>query len=83
VFGQTAEKVGESCLVCGLCIMMPIGNIISFLKIRRLIREKHGIEGTCCKDFLCMAFCGFCSIVQMAIEVEGDAPGGGQAMARE
>lgn len=37
-------QVGESCCSCGCCIMMPIGNFISWLKIREKVREAKGIE---------------------------------------
>lgn len=83
VFGQAAEKIGESCCKCGCCLLIPIANIIAFTRVRGAIREKHGIEGSCCKDFLCLLVCGFCTMFQTAKEVEDDAaPGDGQAMAR-
>ena len=44
VFGKTAEKVGESCCLCGAMLYVPIANIIALLKIRRLVRESHDIE---------------------------------------
>lgn len=82
VFGETAEKVGEDCCKCGFCIMCPIGNIISWLKIREKVRESKGIEGSCCNDFLCLWFCGICALIQTAAEV-GVRTSGGQAMVRE
>merc|ERR1712055_27803 len=74
VFGRTAEKVGESCGMCGFCIMMPIGNIISWMKIRGKVREAKGIEGSTCHDILMLCFCGMCALVQTAHEMEDAAP---------
>lgn len=82
VFGKTAEKVGESCCMCGAALFLPIANIIALLKIRRLVRESHGIEGSCCNDLLMWWFCGLCTLVQLAQEMDEGSPGE-QAIARE
>lgn len=83
VFGQTAEKVGEDCCKCGCFALIPIVNIFAMLKIREKVREAKGIEGTCCKDFLCFWLCGICTLIQTAREVDDEAAPGGEAMARE
>lgn len=84
VFGKAAESVGESCGKCGFCILMPIGNIISWLTIRRMVRENKGIEGSCCNDFLMGAFCGLCALVQLAHETgQADEAAQAESMARE
>lgn len=67
--------------MCGFCLLVPIADIVAFVKIRGKIREAHGIEGGCLGDLLCGLFCGFCAIVQMAAEVKDGAQA--LSMARE
>lgn len=82
VFGKNAEKVGAgSCIACALALYVPGLNIWAVTKVRGLIREKRGIEGSCCNDLLIWWFCGLCALIQEATEVEWDVPG--QLMARE
>lgn len=81
VFGKNAEKVGESCILCALALYVPGLNIFAVTKIRGLIREKKGIEGSCCDDLLMWWCCGLCALIQEAQEVEWNT--GGQLMARE
>lgn len=79
-FGKNAEAVGESCVVCGIALLVPIANIIAAMKIRGKIREQKGIAGSTFNDLLLICCCPLCTLVQEAQEVEGPA---GQAMARE
>lgn len=81
VFGRNAERVGENCLTCALAMFVPVLNIYAILKIRATIREKKGIDGSCCGDFLTWWCCPICALVQEANEVQWDQ--GGQLMARE
>jgi len=81
VFGRTAEKVGESCFLCGAALFVPILDCYALLSIRSKVREARGIEGSCCNDLVMWWFCGLCTLVQLAQEME-DSPGG-QAIARE
>ncbi|VDI23070.1 Hypothetical predicted protein [Mytilus galloprovincialis] len=81
VFGKNAEKVGESCVMCALALYVPGLNIFAMTKIRGLIREQKGIEGSCCNDLLIYMFCGLCAIIQEAQEVGSLQDG--QVMARE
>ena len=81
VFGKNAERVGESCVMCALALFVPILNFYAVTKIRGIIREKKGIEGSCIKDLVTWWCCGLCALVQEAQEVEWDKEG--QLMARE
>lgn len=82
VFGKNAEKVGAGgCVPCALALYVPGLNIWAVTKVRGIIREKRGIEGTCCMDLLTWWLCGICALIQEANEVEWDQPG--QMMARE
>lgn len=78
-FGKNAEAVGESCLLCGLSLFVPILNILAVTQIRGKIRESRNIEGNFIGDLLTHLFCPLCALVQEAQEVQ--APGG-QQMAR-
>jgi len=78
--GQTAEKVGESCFLYGfLSILGPIG-IWSRAKIRGKVRETKGIDGSFGSDCIMHWFCGLCSLIQEAQELEGVSQA--QSMAR-
>lgn len=79
-FGKTSEAVGESCVVCGIALLVPLVNIFAALKIRGKVREQKGIAGSTINDLLLICCCPLCTLVQQAQEVEGPA---GQAMARE
>ena len=39
-------QVGESCFLCGFCLLVPIGDCVSVVQIRGKVREQHGIEVT-------------------------------------
>ena len=49
IFGQTAEVMGESCVTCGVCLVIggPVA-IYAMAKVRGLVREKSGIEVSSC-----------------------------------
>lgn len=82
VFGKTAEKIGAgSCIQCALAMYVPILNIWACIKVRGMVREQSGIEGSCCNDFIFKALCPICTLVQEANEVDWN--NSGQAMARE
>ena len=81
VFGKNAEKVGEDCLPCALAFYVPGLNMFAATKIRGLIREKRGIEGSCFNDLLMWWCCGLCALIQEAQEVGWNSDG--QVMARE
>ncbi|XP_046333415.1 protein PLANT CADMIUM RESISTANCE 2-like [Haliotis rufescens] len=82
--GKIAEKTGESCCTYGcLSILGPIG-IYTRAKTRAKVRESKGIEGEFCNDCIMHWFCGICSIIQEAQEVDAlDRGGQQQAMARQ
>ena len=80
-FGKHAEKVGKSCIMCALALYIPILNFYAVTKVRGLIREKKGIEGSCFNDFLVWWCCGICALVQEAQEVQWDQEG--QLISRE
>ena len=75
VFGKNAEKVGEDCYTCGLAYNIPILNYYAATKVRGLIREKRGIEGSCGRDLLVTVFCRYCALIQEAREVEWEKDG--------
>jgi Cys-rich protein (TIGR01571 family) len=81
VFGKNAEKVGESCIMCALALYVPFLNFYAITKVRGLIRERRGIEGSCFNDLLTWWCCGLCALIQEAQEVSWDQEG--QLMARE
>ncbi|EDO36116.1 predicted protein [Nematostella vectensis] len=73
-FGKTAEAVGEDCLMCGIVLMVPCANIWFATQIRGKVREQKGIEGSFVNDLLMTWCCGFCSIIQEALEMGVKAP---------
>ncbi|XP_052814943.1 uncharacterized protein LOC128241871 [Mya arenaria] len=81
-FGQTAEAIGEgSCFTCGLAYLVPVLNLLMWIKIRGRIREQKGIEGDTIKDCLTILCCPLCALVQEAQEVKGSPQA--QSMCRE
>ncbi len=66
VFGQNAEKLGESCVMYGLSQVVPLLNLYCRTSVRGRIREQKGIEGSCFKDLLCVLFCPMCALAQEA-----------------
>merc|ERR1712244_3080 len=75
VHGKNAETVEEgSCLKCGLAMCVPGLNLYARVKVRGMIREKAGIEGSCCDDLLKVWFCHVCALTQEANEVDSLGP---------
>lgn len=72
--GKNAEAVGDSCLLCGLSLLVPLLDLFTMTSIRGKVREQHGIAGSFVGDFLLSCFCPLCSLVQVAQQVKG-APG--------
>lgn len=66
--GKNAEAVGESCVLCGLVLLVPIANIIFPATIRGKIREQKGIEGSLLTDILLHFCCTPCALCQEAQE---------------
>lgn len=69
--GKNAEAVGESCLLCGLIIVLPIANIIFPAQIRGKVREQKGIEGSFLGDIMWSFCCLPCSFIQVGQEIRG------------
>ena len=65
-FGKNAEQLGESCVMYGLSLLVPILGWWCRTQIRGKIREQKGIEGSCIKDLLCVMFCDPCALIQEA-----------------
>jgi len=82
VQGKIAEKVGESCVLCGLALLCPIADIVSRIILRGKVRDQKGIPGGVVMDCLTVFFCFPCSICQEAQEV-GALDNMAQSMARE
>lgn len=79
-FGKNAEAVGESCLLCGLALLVPLVDLWAVISIRGKIRESKGIQGSLVGDLLTWCVCPLCALVQESQELQGISP---QAMARE
>jgi len=81
--GKIAEKVGESCIVHGLLVCVPIANIICGAMIREKVRQNKGIDGTFVKDCLTIWCCFGCALCQEAVEVDALDKNMAASMARE
>ncbi|BFZ17038.1 hypothetical protein BsWGS_20077 [Bradybaena similaris] len=68
-YGKNAESVGENCLLCGLVYFIHPINLIFHTITRGKIREQRNIEGSVLKDFLTVAFCMCCALIQEAQEL--------------
>jgi len=79
--GQNAEAVGESCILYGVLSVLSCIGCWSRAKIRGMVREQKGIEGSFGNDMLMACFCPWCALVQEARELRGDVPGE-ESMAR-
>ena len=66
VFGQNAEKLGESCVMYGLSQLVPLLGLYCRVSVRGRIREQKGIEGSCFKDLLCVLCLPMCALAQEA-----------------
>jgi len=80
-FGKNAEAVGDSCLLCGLIMMVPVANLIAGIMERGKIREKQGIEGSMLGDIAVWWCCPLCALVQEGQECA--TMSGGQSIERE
>merc|ERR1711937_916308 len=81
VAGKNAEKAGT----CGFCpalisTCIPFLNVYVLVKTRMDTREKHDISGSCIGDLLTTLICPFCSLIQVANQLETSAMG--ETMAR-
>merc|ERR1712168_567542 len=74
VSNKVAETVGETFCCHGCCACCD--PIHSRVRIRGMLRAKHGIQGDCFGDSVVHMFCGPCAIVQEVNEVvdRGVAP---------
>lgn len=77
--GKIGEKVGESCMVCGLIQCVPLANLIGAFMLRQKVREQKGIAGGAVGDLLAVWCCYCCALAQAAQEVHAF----GQSIARE
>jgi Cys-rich protein (TIGR01571 family) len=77
--GKIGEKVGESCVVCGLVQCVPLLNLICVANLRQKVREQKGIDGSFVGDLLVSWCCYCCALSQVAQEVQAF----GQSIARE
>lgn len=69
VYGKVAEKVGDSCLICGCVFFLPIADLVCRCMTRQKVREQKGIPGSAVSDFLVSWCCFPCSLCQDANEV--------------
>lgn len=81
VAGKVAEKVGDSCLLCGLVTLVPLANLVCRTIIRGKVREQKGIPGSFVSDLLVTWCCFGCGLCQEANEV--DAMDMSSSMVRE
>ena len=68
-FGKNAEALGDSCCCHSLLFLVPILNIILHIQQRGKIRERQGIDGSCCMDAVFSLFCMCCALIQESQEV--------------
>jgi len=68
--GKVAEKVGDSCCLCGLVLCVPIAGMVFGACIRKKVRDQKGISGTFCGDLMAWFCCPCCALVQEAQEVK-------------
>lgn len=69
VAGKVAEKVGDSCCLCGAVMFVPIANLICRTMTRQKVREQKGIAGSFVSDILITWCCFDCGLCQEANEV--------------
>jgi len=74
VVGKVAEKVGESFRLHACLAFVPIANVFFQTKVRGKIRELRGIGGSFGEDFGLHCFCGWCAVIQEALEVDAIEP---------
>jgi len=63
---------------CGDFIPACIFPFCCAVSVRGKIREKYGIEGGCCGDFMTLLFCGLCALTQQTrqLQMKGAKPAG-------
>ncbi|CAI9580417.1 unnamed protein product [Staurois parvus] len=59
---RVATDYGECC-----CLPLVFGTTLA---MRTGIRERYHIPGTICNDWVCVTFCGQCTLCQMARELK-------------
>ncbi|KAM4651460.1 cornifelin homolog B-like [Discoglossus pictus] len=59
---RVAKDYGECC-----CIPCLGGTVLA---LRTGIRERYNIQGSICDDYVCLTFCGPCTLCQMARELK-------------
>merc|ERR1712227_198805 len=62
--GSIARQRGDSCIIWALYFLLPPLNCICHYKLRRDIRDDHGISGGCLCDMCIVSFCSCCAIIQ-------------------
>ncbi len=67
--GKIAETQGESCLLCGLVLCVPLADIFFMAQIRGKVAESKGIESNFITNLLLALCCPLCIICQEANEV--------------
>ncbi|GFO18973.1 cell number regulator 10 [Plakobranchus ocellatus] len=72
-FGKNEEKLGESCVLCGIAYAFSPLNLIFHTIARGKIREMNNIEGSLLMDCLTVWCCPCCALIQESQELE--APG--------
>jgi len=82
VGGKIAEKVGDSCCLCGLAFFFPITYWLGRTIVRGKVRQQKGIPGGTVMDCLTVFCCGPCTICQEAQEV-GALDSMSQSMVRD
>jgi len=78
--GKVAEKVDDSCCLCGLALCIPLVGCICGALVRKKVRELKNIDGSLVGDMLAWWCCPLCALVQEAQEVHAI---GSDSMARE
>ncbi|XP_065192446.1 uncharacterized protein LOC135823530 [Sycon ciliatum] len=68
--GKTAEKLDQSCCLCGFLTLVPAVSCFAMCILRGNVREANGIDGNAFTDFLSTICCPFCVMTQMAQEVD-------------
>ncbi|KAL2844516.1 PLAC8 family protein [Aspergillus pseudoustus] len=66
---QNYSSINSECLIFGFLSLGYFQWIIQTIR-RGEMREKHGIEGSCCGDCCATFWCGCCTLVQEEKEME-------------